>query len=492
MAITKLDHLKESKKGNPAAHLKNAIRYILNPEKTNEGMFVGGNCGTSAEEIYASMISTKEFFGKTGGRQGYHFVISFSPGEASCEEAFQIGKEFCEQYFSNAYEYVYAVHDDHAHMHCHIVFNSVSQIDGRKYRYTDGDWEKHVQPVTDALCEKHGLEKLVYDRERKKGESYAEHLAKKEGRLSHSDVIRADIDAAVMRSGSYADFISAMRSMGYEIREGASEEHGAYLSYHAPGFARARRDYRLGDGYRALDIRYRIAHKEEEIKNEKEAELFTRHRASVLRLSARSQLQICFVLRVRQATDWHYFAFRKKEQARVRQDLLKIDRLNEECAYLIREDIKSVEEAKEHLLALQASIKKERNRIRGQRAWTKEEESIREAYRLLESSLEDPDLPDEEAEEAMDRIKKMENTYPAVLFQNRGPQKSALLESLLHERKILTGILKEAPVSSEVREVPRLRMAPETEKKKEVNTGGRAAGDHEVYQRLSQGTRDRG
>ena len=67
MAITKLDHLKESKKGNPAAHLKNAIRYILNPEKTNGGMFVGGNCGTSAEEIYASMISTKEFFGKTGG-----------------------------------------------------------------------------------------------------------------------------------------------------------------------------------------------------------------------------------------------------------------------------------------------------------------------------------------------------------------------------------------------------------------------------------------
>ena len=110
MAITKLDHLKESKKGNPAAHLKNAIRYILNPEKTNGGMFVGGNCGTSAEEIYASMISTKEFFGKTGGRKGYHFVISFSPGEASCEEAFQIGKEFCEQYFSNAYEYVYAVH----------------------------------------------------------------------------------------------------------------------------------------------------------------------------------------------------------------------------------------------------------------------------------------------------------------------------------------------------------------------------------------------
>ena len=106
-------------------------------------------------------------------------------------------------------------------------------------------------PVTDALCEKHGLEKLVYDRERKKGESYAEHLAKKEGRLSHSDVIRADIDAAVMRSGSYADFISAMRSMGYEIREGASEEHGAYLSYHAPGFARARRDYRL-QGHRLL------------------------------------------------------------------------------------------------------------------------------------------------------------------------------------------------------------------------------------------------
>ena len=497
MAITKLDHLKESSKGNPAAHLKNAIKYILNPEKTEGGLYVGGSCGRSADEVYASMMRTKEVFGKPYGRQGYHFVISFSPGECTEEKAFLVGKEFCEQYFGSEYEYVYAVHNDHAHMHCHIVFNSVSQIDGRKYRYVNGDWEKYVQPITDKLCEKYGLPKLVYEKNKTKGESYAEHLAGKEGRFTHSDVIRADIDAAIRRSGSYEEFLTVMKSMGYDMHEGKSEKHGAYISYHAPGFSRARRDWRLGEGYHIADIRYRITHKEEERLHEKEAALPVRCQLPVLHLSDRTGLQLCFILRVRQATDWHYFAFQKKEQARVRRDLLAIDRLHEACVYILEHDLRSEEEVQQRLSEIQKHIIKERSRMRAETAadsvWSEDEKKVRDRYRDLEMRLQDPGLSDDEAERAMDRMLELEKEYPALLLSAPRPKRSVFLEGLLHERKILSGILKEAPATREVREVPKLTI-PHMQKasREEMSPDGRTAGDHALYQRLPQGTGDSG
>lgn len=45
MAITKIQCLNEAHTGNPAAHLKNALLYIQNPEKTEENVLVGSiNC----------------------------------------------------------------------------------------------------------------------------------------------------------------------------------------------------------------------------------------------------------------------------------------------------------------------------------------------------------------------------------------------------------------------------------------------------------------
>ena len=53
MAITKLSNI-GMPKGGGAAHLKNCISYIMNPDKT-EGM-VGGNAGTTPQEVYQVML----------------------------------------------------------------------------------------------------------------------------------------------------------------------------------------------------------------------------------------------------------------------------------------------------------------------------------------------------------------------------------------------------------------------------------------------------
>ena len=77
MAITKLSNI-GTPQGGGAAHLKNCISYILNSDKT-EGL-VGGNAGTTPQEVYQVMMDTKQEWEKENGRQGYHFVILICTG----------------------------------------------------------------------------------------------------------------------------------------------------------------------------------------------------------------------------------------------------------------------------------------------------------------------------------------------------------------------------------------------------------------------------
>ena len=80
MAITKILNIMESEGRNPASHLKNALEYIQNPDKTEECVLMGSiNC--LPDTAFEQMKETKNIFYKTGKRQGYHVIISFSSGE---------------------------------------------------------------------------------------------------------------------------------------------------------------------------------------------------------------------------------------------------------------------------------------------------------------------------------------------------------------------------------------------------------------------------
>lgn len=245
-------HINPDKRGG-TGHLKNSLRYILNPEKTENGYLVGGNAGNDPEEIFRVMMETKKEWGKTDKRQGYHFVISFKPGEVTSDQAFLVLKEFCEEYLGEDYDYVFAIHTDQDHQHGHIIFNSVNRVSGYKYRYEKGDWEKFIQPVTDRICERYGISRLEFDQDRKAGRSYAEHDAEKKGRPTWTKIIQADIDFAVSRSQSWEEFLVQMKQLGYRIREG---KHTTFIP---PGAKKGRRDITLGEGYRKEDILKKIS-----------------------------------------------------------------------------------------------------------------------------------------------------------------------------------------------------------------------------------------
>ena len=105
MAITKILNIQESEGRNPASHLKNALEYIQNPDKTEECVLVGGiNC--LPDTAFEQMEETKNIFHKTGKRQGYHVIISFSPEEkVTAEQAMYVLEHF--KYLMKRFGYVF-------------------------------------------------------------------------------------------------------------------------------------------------------------------------------------------------------------------------------------------------------------------------------------------------------------------------------------------------------------------------------------------------
>ena len=254
MAVTKILTLGESRKGMKGRHLENAIRYILEPKKTQGGRYVSAvNC--QPERAFRQMVSTKEDFGKTDKRQGYHIIISFEEERLDPAVAFEIVGKFVDEFLGTGYEAVYAVHDNTAHTHGHILFNSVNCITGRKFRYEKGDWAKVMQPITNRLCEEYGLSTIDIEAEEKKKHSDYKDWNETQGKQSvRTEMIRRDMDACIMQAGKYEEFLDLLREMGYGIKQ------GKYLSVCPPGserFCRCKPNT-LGEDYTMERIRERI------------------------------------------------------------------------------------------------------------------------------------------------------------------------------------------------------------------------------------------
>ena len=89
MAITKILHIKEAGKITSGKHLKLAIQYICNPQKTQEGMLIGSlNC--QSDYAYQQMLQTKKYFRKLNLRQGCYIIISFEEGEIEPERGIKL------------------------------------------------------------------------------------------------------------------------------------------------------------------------------------------------------------------------------------------------------------------------------------------------------------------------------------------------------------------------------------------------------------------
>ena len=229
------------------------IAYAANPEKTEQYFFTSAlNC-ESCDTAYAEMQATKQRFGKLGGVVGYHFIQSFTPGEATPEQAHAIGVEFAQRLFGDRYEVVIGTHLDKAHLHNHVVVNSVSFVDGKKYHSSSGSYYFDVRGVSDALCRENDLSTIA---PQGKGKHYAEWKAEQNGKPTIRSTIRADIDRIIGEAYTYETFLMLLRREGYVVQNRPDRK---YVTVLPPGGKRAIRLDSLGNGYTEQDIRRRLA-----------------------------------------------------------------------------------------------------------------------------------------------------------------------------------------------------------------------------------------
>jgi uncharacterized protein YlzI (FlbEa/FlbD family) len=325
MAITKIQCLNEAHTGNPASHLKNALSYIQNPEKTEENVLVGSiNC--LPDTAFEQMMDTKVTFGKTNKRQGYHIIISFAPGEATEEQALDIVARFAQEYLKDKYEAVYAVHNDKKHMHGHIVFNSVSFETGMKHECKKGEWKHRMQPITNRLCKEYALSIVPaeYVKEPK-------NLSRKEWEREQCfrKMILTDAEFCQSQAGSFDHFIFLMKRIGYQF------EYGKYLSVKVPG----------GKWYHELDKL------DERFSEEKfrfyldmpfTRPVFVVGNTVAIHKRGITDFQIKYYRRIYQARMVEQRRF-DKHSAYLARELERMNQLQEQYLFLVNNNIKTVE-----------------------------------------------------------------------------------------------------------------------------------------------------
>lgn len=218
MAITKILNIMESEGRNPASHLKNALEYIQNPDKTEECVLVGSiNC--LPDTAFEQMEETKNIFHKTGKRQGYHVIISFSPEEkVTAEQAMYVLEHFAKDVLGDDYEVVYAVHTDREHMHGHLIWNSVSMTTGKKYNSPKSNWKNHLQPITNKYCDELGLAIMPAEYSRNPKNISRD---KWEREMSMKEIILRDAKMCAYAAGNVEHFKYLMKRLGYVFKKDA-------------------------------------------------------------------------------------------------------------------------------------------------------------------------------------------------------------------------------------------------------------------------------
>ena len=163
------------------------------------------------------MEDTKNIFHKTGKRQGYHVIISFSSEEkVTAEQAMYVLEHFARDILGDEYEAVYAVHTDREHMHGHLIWNSVSMTTGKKYNSPKSNWKNHLQPITNKYCDELGLSIMPAEYSRNPKNISRD---KWEREMSMKEIILRDAKMCAYAAGNVEHFKYLMKRLGYVFKK---------------------------------------------------------------------------------------------------------------------------------------------------------------------------------------------------------------------------------------------------------------------------------
>lgn len=339
-----------NKEKTTAVSLQDALDYAANRDKTEQSCFESSYACT-LETAFSDMRQTKEQWHKSGGVQGYHLVQSFATGEVTPELAHQIAKELADRVLGGRYEYVIGTHLNTGHIHSHIVWNSVSCVDGKKYRSNYKSYVTAIQAVSDELCRKYKLSVIDTENSNHVAKPYAEWLAEKNNQPTWRTAIRQDVDEAIQQSLTWRQFLGALEHKGYEVRMGRK-----YPVLRPPGKERFVRFKTLGKRYTPEAIQTRILYP-------RSYRPYVENQPTIQHGRLRSGRKPHRKLTGLRALYYRYLyelgALPRKPRRSsyaVRQDAYKLDQRIRQMEFLSRNNIDTLTQLETHRQALQTEI----------------------------------------------------------------------------------------------------------------------------------------
>jgi len=395
------------------AGLADVIEYASRKDKTAMQKFVSGvNC--SPETARQEMLLTKSLYDKKGGRVAFHGYQSFAMGEVDAKTAHEIGIRLAKKLWGGEFQVIVATHVDKTnHLHNHFVLNSVSFMDGHRFHNSKEDY-RAMRNASDILCREYGLS-VIEKPTTGKTKHYAEWSAEKNGKPTWRSHIKRDVDVAIEASMTDTQMYAYLKQKGYEIKIGKD------ISVRPPGkerFLRLARNF--GDDYTKEAIKERILSQRSPLRAPPESISNRRIRyRHIMPKKKRRKVSGIFGLYLHYQYLLGNLPKKKRNSNKrihflFREDIIKLNRINEETKLLCRNHIETVEQ----LFSFRE------DKLSQIEMLTYERSGIRKKLRLQKYA----DVHDELSEEAAEISEKLKDLRKEVRLADGVSERSGVIK----------------------------------------------------------------
>lgn len=232
--------------------LSNALTYILDSKKTDNQKLTSGYKINSVNNAYFEMNATRKLARSILGHSNKkldneviarHIIQSFDPDDnLTPEEVHEIGRKTALEFLGGDYEFVIATHVDKDHLHNHIIFNTTSSVDLKKFRWQRGTTAQ-LRNTSDKVADYYGAS-ILNPIKRNSHTKYQNYRRKNAYRVE----LKERLNFLLTHSTSWDDFLIKARLLQVSIDpDHTSKEYGQVTNYQLLDLPQKRpaRDYTL-------------------------------------------------------------------------------------------------------------------------------------------------------------------------------------------------------------------------------------------------------
>ena len=322
--------------------LRDVINYAKNSNKTEKEYFVTGiNC--EPDSAYEEMQDTKRYYNKEDKILAYHSYQSFKAGEVTPELAHKIGVQLAIEMWGDRFQVIVTTHLNTNHIHNHLVLNSVSYTDGKKY-YSNRANTGRLRHTSDEICREYGLSVLEEKPCKKSKINFENYYKKSFYNDNYTKNAKRDLDLAIRQAYSFEDFIYLMKRLDYEIIFRANK-----ISIRKEPYKRnIRIERRYGENYSIENIKRRIIEEQvarvpfiESVYNYRKVNFpfAKRHKKAKAKGFIALYYHYCYLLKV-----FPTKVPQQKLPASIRADVSRMEELSNEARFLYQNKIKTLDE----------------------------------------------------------------------------------------------------------------------------------------------------